>query len=245
LRKGREDAQSGDDDMTLARIADRANAHRGKHDATIAALDAEIARLEGIKGGFGSAPAERARIISAKRAERDRLASANSGAGNLLPGDLEAFSRDQLRRAGLSDDGSLPANIRRMMDDAAHDAAERNRQTGLTARTSTPLDRPGRPVRNAPLPPRRPDELNSPADITFPAQAFDEAAAKADEVKTKVVEIGPAAMTATQQVAAGMSAAVNQAIADVARLQQALNSLRAPSLSFAGLNTGRTMNEVR
>lgn len=66
------------------------------------------------------------------------------------------------------------------------------------------------------------------------------------EVKTEIEALGQAGQSAGSQLAdgfsLGMSRLENEAVAVIARVQQRLNSLRAPSLSFggvSGMNTGR------
>lgn len=72
---------------------------------------------------------------------------------------------------------------------------------------------------------------------------------KAGEVKSTVESIGPAGQQAGSQMAAGFAAGLQtmeqNAAAAIERIQQRLNNLRAPSLSFGGLNTGRSMPEIR
>lgn len=86
----------------------------------------------------------------------------------------------------------------------------------------------------------------------FSLSGISEIGSKAGEVKTSVEAIGPAATSAGSQISSGFGNAVSQiqsAISAVDLLQQKLNSLRMPSLSFGGslggLNTGKGMSEVR
>jgi hypothetical protein len=99
---------------------------------------------------------------------------------------------------------------------------------------------------NIPLPVPRPTNDSNVLPLT---QGFDDAAPKAAQIVTEVNKIGPAATAAAQQVATGMRSAVDEAIADVGRLQRALDSLRPPSGIAAGkliggFNTGKSMREI-
>jgi TP901 family phage tail tape measure protein len=230
-----ETASAAGDDTTLSLMTRRRQATPADA-ARLSEIDRELARLEGVRGGPGSAAEQRARQIAALR--RDRAAIAGRSSAPLTDDESGAFARDQLRRSGLGGDIAAPD-----FSDILDAAREARRNAAFAGVTSGPMGGgSGRRV-NAPEPPRRPSDLGGPAMI--PAQGFDEANAKAETLKSTVIEIGPAAMTATQQIAVGVSSAVDRAVADIDRLQMKLNSLRGPSLSFAGLNTGPSMNEAR
>lgn len=102
----------------------------------------------------------------------------------------------------------------------------------------------------APLPPSRPGTkpapVSSSADVS---SALGGGAASLAEVKSSVESLGPAGQSAGSTMAAGLRSGISQMEADlnaaVARMQQRLDSLKAPSLGFGGLNTGKGMSEVR
>ncbi len=195
-------------------------------DTAMSALDGDIASLR----ARPQTPQVKARL-AALEARRSSMAAARQPAMN--EADAQAFSRQQLRMIGPAQG---PADLSGIVDDAR----EARRARGF-AGIGAPVS--GRMV-NAPMPPMRPDN----GAITMMVQGFEMAASKADDAKSAVIEIGPAAMTASQAMQSSFSASINQMVAEVERLQQKLNSLRAPSLSFGGLgglNSGKAMGEVR
>jgi TP901 family phage tail tape measure protein len=80
-----------------------------------------------------------------------------------------------------------------------------------------------------------------------------EAQAKVADVRTTIESLGPVGASAGTALGTGISSGLSQAeaavAASVARMQQTLNTLRMPSLSFGtgagGLPVGRSMPEVR
>jgi TP901 family phage tail tape measure protein len=147
--------------------------------------------------------------------------------------ETNAFSRQQLRMIG-------PAPDAPDMSGVVDDAREARKGRGF-AGAGKPV---GGKLVDAPMPPIRPDN----GAIREMAQGFEMAASKADDAKTAVIEIGPAAQTASQQMAASFNASIDAMIAKTETLQQKLNSLKAPSLSFgggSGFNVGKSMPEVR
>ena len=154
-----------------------------------------------------------------------------------MPAELEsAWARDQLRRLGV---GAAPPiadvmqsqTFRAIADEGYQQRveAQRGRAFGGLVKTSDP---------------RRGDG--------FLIQGFDEAATKAEKVKQAVDLLGPAGEKSSAVLAAGFNTALagmeTSAAATIARIQKQLDSLKAPHLSFGGpggLNTGRSMGEVR
>jgi hypothetical protein len=163
-----------------------------------------------------------------------------------------AFSRQQLRLMRERHPGAdkqflqLPADVQPPdFSDIIDDAREARKAGGFSRITQGPghAQVTGRAA-NAPMPPIRPDN----GAIMQMAQGFEMAASKADDAKSAVIEIGPAAQTASQQMASSFNASIDQMIAKTEMLQQKLSSLKAPSLSFgggSGFNTGKSMPEVR
>ncbi|TCR69690.1 phage tail tape measure protein [Bosea sp. BK604] len=88
-------------------------------------------------------------------------------------------------------------------------------------------------------PPIRPAELSAkPSSSAEIASALGEAKTKADEVRSSVEGIGGAGQSAGATMASGFSAGLSQMESDLAatvtRMQQRLNTLRAPTLSIGG-----------
>lgn len=82
---------------------------------------------------------------------------------------------------------------------------------------------------------------------------LDDAKGQVEGVKTSILGLGPAGQSAGSMMAGGFTAGLSrmeaEASAAIARIQQKLDSLRAPSLSFGtgagGLPVGKSMPEVR
>ncbi len=190
------------------------------------------------------------------RAHDDKILSARPGTVNgfaldrakkrnppTMPPDIEAaFARDQLRRQGVGAapqiaDISQSPTFRAIADDGYEQRVESQRGkafSGAGKHLGSSQPSPAAPAGG------------------FLIQGFDEAGAKAEKVKQTVDELGPAGQKSSAILAAGFNAALSgmetDAAQTIARIQNLLNTLKAPNLSFGGaggLNTGRSMSEVR
>lgn len=102
----------------------------------------------------------------------------------------------------------------------------------------------------APLPPARPKDFGTFASDAFPVQPLEEAKAKAEEVKQKVGEIGPAGASSAGQLSGAFSAEFGKIRSDAQSLASEINTIFAgikpPALGGrGGLNTGKSMGEVQ
>lgn len=177
-----------------------------------------------------------------------------------MPAELEsAWARDQLRRLGVGSgppiaDVMQSQTFRAIADEGYQQRveAQRGRAVGGLVKTGATNPKTGAEMSmgstgGPPVPksdPRRGDG--------FLIQGFDEAATKAEKVKQAVDLLGPAGEKSSAVLAAGFNTALagmeTSAAATIARIQKQLDSLKAPYLSFGGpggLNTGRSMGEVR
>jgi TP901 family phage tail tape measure protein len=154
----------------------------------------------------------------------------------------DAWSRDQMRRVG-----ALPEQLTSASPEFANEiegAREARRAAGFP-KQQAPLS--GGRKGNV-LPPSRPGGLGLALP---PVQGLDEVKSKVEAAASSFDLLGPAAQSAGGQIETGFTAARTQVqalLADVAALQNKLNNLRAPSLSFGGaggLPTGKSMGEVR
>lgn len=239
--EGRQNArdmqQRYDDEQNLKRLADpkrggwfdwlTGDTSRG---ATQAALDKLLVKEK--RGPLNAFERQN------KRTFQDRLAA-----------DDNAWSRDQIRRLGampqaLTSDSPEFANV--------IEAARESRRGAAFSR-STPDGGPSAPKGLAQqgrvLPPSRPAGLGA---SSFPAFVLDDAKSRVAEVSTSIEALGPVGASAGTALASGITSGISQMEAElsaaISRMQQKLNSLHAPSLSFGGLggfNTGKGMSEVR
>lgn len=220
-------AAAGDQD-TVHRIRQRAgmvNA-RPTDPREVANMRDEIARLE----GRTQTPQVKARL----QALRERMSSSVKSV-DLSPDELSAVSRDQQRQQGLPG-LRLDMTSSSPEFDAAREAAREARRA--TAFSGGQPEAPGRkgPV----LPPPRPGSLKGAIEI--PVQPLDDVQSKVSAVANSFGLLGPAAQTAGSEISTGFGAAegsVDRVTAKVARLQQMLNGLKAPSLSLGGFDTGK------
>lgn len=241
--------ESGADEGTLKRLRDRIGMANPKiaDGRERANLEDDLRQIEARLAGSSGSARDR---LSARRDDlRGRLGSAAKGV--VVTADEEsAWSRDQMRRLG-----DMPAGLTSSSPEFAGAAeAAREARRGLAFSRSTPDSAPSVPKglaqRGKVLPPVRPAELSGA--ITVPMQGFEEAQSKVAEVSTSIASLGPAGASAGTALASGITSGLSQmeaqVAAAVARMQQKLNSLSAPSLSLGGLgglNTGKGMGEVR
>lgn len=107
-----------------------------------------------------------------------------------------------------------------------------------------------KPVKGPPAPIARPAGLGDGS--LFPVQPLDEVKKKADEVKAKVGEIGPAGAQGAAQLSGAFAQEMTkieaQAETTASRIQAIFSRIRMPSLNFGrgqgGLNTGPSMGEL-
>lgn len=176
-----------------------------------------------------------------KNSAAGRLLTPSMPANGVSIRELAAFSRDQLRR---QQSGALPSPASEPWVQNAIDADREGRvQSAFNAQHKKRWETPSKSKTvAAPQPPVRPSDLNE-GSVTIPVVGLDDAKTKLTEVKTSVDALGPAGQTAGRNLATGFSSGLSQMEADataaIARIQQKLNTLKAPSLSFSGLNTGR------
>lgn len=233
--------QQYDDDRQLARMRQRMSAKMDPREK--ANLQDELIRAsERMKSMPAGAARDR---LMAKR--DDLLKRLNPDAPEMTEADKSAWSRDQMRRLG-----PLPAAVTEASPDFANavEGAREARRAGAFSR-STPDTAPSAPKgaaqRGQVLPPVRPRELGGGGIVS--AQTFEEAQAKVAEVSTSIASLGPVGQSAGTALASGITSGLSQmeaqVAAAVARMQQRLNSLSAPSLGLGGLNTGKGMGEVR
>lgn len=215
---------------------------------------AAMAYLTGMDGAPPEAPAvanERRRYAEAEaEAKRFRLHPSHYP---LVQATHRRFVRavadDQLARSDIKPihPGETVGEFARMRAQSAVEAARYKRFE--ETRAAAPRGR-GLVDSGMPVPPVRPVDLLHGGPV-IPVQPLEEVKAKAEEVKAKVVEIGPAGAQAGSQLATGLAAGLAameaQVSASVDRMQSKLNTLHAPRMSvgLGGLDTGRSMNEVR
>jgi TP901 family phage tail tape measure protein len=97
------------------------------------------------------------------------------------------------------------------------------------------------PMSGLPVPPMRQNRPFSFGDM--PLNALDDAASKATEVKTTLEETVNAARAPGPALAASVKTGVDQAIADIERLNSAMRNVSIPGIG-RGFPTGRSMSEV-
>ncbi len=236
----------GQDDIDQVRKAEEAT--RETNDA---ATVARLSERRGYNDLNGRDPAslsreEVARLIIGRRRQG---ASAGQSAPSLTDDEIGAVLRDQQRRAGLGDIPSLSPSGPDF--DAAREAA----REAMRARSFAPSEgafpgmNPGVSRRGAVQPPVRPADLKGAIDI--PIAPLDEVKSKVEATAGSFGLLGPAAQSAGGQIASGVGVALTemqQLAAAIGLVQQKLNGLRMPSLSFGGaggLPTGKSMGEVR
>lgn len=236
--------QKGADEGTLKRLKDRiglANApvtdkrERGN-------LQDELTRLSERMKAMPAGTA-RDRVMAKRDALMDRLAG-NGGGVELTADEESAVARDQLRRLGAQPE-ALTSNSPEF-DTARELAREARRGAGFRSGEG-PAVANGAAQKGQVLPPSRPAELSGA--IGIPVQGLDDAQSKVQAVSASVEALGPAGQSAGSTMASGFSAGISQMEAElnaaVSRMQQKLSSLKAPSLGFGGLNTGKGMGEVQ
>lgn len=206
------------------------------------------------------------------RAADDKILSAPAGTVNgfarhraeqrrapVMPADVEAaWARDQLRRMGVGGvpeiaDAAQSQTFRAIANDGYEQRVEiqRGRHLGSLVKSGSISPKDGHEMSMGPTSgPPQPER--DPRRGGFLIQGFDEAASKAEKVKQTVDEIGPAGQKSSAVLAAGFNTALSgmetEAAQTIARIQKLLDSLKVPSLNFGGaggLNTGRSMSEVR
>lgn len=198
---------------------------------------ATVARRDHINaGGFGLRGDNKALALAEidrqLAAIDQRLANAQSRAllepiqPGALPADLIYPGGHAFRRADAGERAGSPA--------------EKNRPFGLK-----PLNKDGsnsgrRYMKDFDA---QPPSRNRDFGLNVDVAPLDDAKTRLTEVRTSVDALGPAGQSAGRNLATGFSSGLSQMEADataaIARIQQKLNTLKAPSLSFSGLNTGR------
>ncbi len=206
------------------------------------------------------------------RAADDKILSAPAGTVNgfarhraeqrrapVMPADVEAaWARDQLRRMGVGGapeiaDAAQSQTFRAIANNGYEQRVEiqRGRHLGSLVKSGSISPKDGHEMSMGPTsgPPQPGRDLRRGG---FLIQGFDEAASKAEKVKQTVDELGPAGQKSSAVLAAGFNTALSgmetEAAQTIARIQKLLDSLKVPSLNFGGaggLNTGRSMSEVR
>ncbi len=208
----------------------------------------------------------------AVRAADDKILSAPAGTVNgfarhraeqrrapVMPADVEAaWARDQLRRMGVGGapeiaDAAQSQTFRAIANDGYEQRVEsqRGRHLGSLVKSGSISPKDGHEMSMGPTS-GPPQPGRDPRRGGFLIQGFDEAASKAEKVKQTVDELGPAGQKSSAILAAGFNTALSgmetEAAQTIARIQKLLDSLKVPSLNFGGaggLNTGRSMGEVR
>lgn len=206
------------------------------------------------------------------RAADDKILSAPAGTVNgfarhraeqrrapVMPADVEAaWARDQLRRLGGGGapeiaDVSQSQTFRAIANNGYEQRVEsqRGRHLGSLVKSGSISPKDGHEMSMGPTS-GPPQPASDPRRGGFLIQGFDEAASKAEKVKQTVDELGPAGQKSSAILAAGFNTALSgmetEAAQTIARIQKLLDSLKVPSLNFGGaggLNTGRSMGEVR
>jgi TP901 family phage tail tape measure protein len=210
--------------------------------------------FKGQTSGFGTNTEQAARFARVDRdveAQRAALESQrrNRAAASSNPGSAVAFDAASgrfFRRDAATDIADHSDEVARRIHQAraaeqrnasiARDAADRSsgRMSNLGQFGSTPLTSV--------------DPKTGRAKVTV-AGDFGDVISKAGEVKSTIDALGPAGQAAGNSLASGFSSGLFRMEADakvaIERIQRQLNSLKAPSLSFSGLNTGPSMNEAR
>ena len=206
------------------------------------------------------------------RAADDKILSAPAGTVNgfarhraeqrrapVMPAEVEAaWARDQLRRMGVGGapeiaDAAQSQTFRAIANNGYEQRVEsqRGRHLGSLVKSGSISPKDGHEMSMGPTsgPPQPRRDLRRGG---FLIQGFDEAASKAEKVKQTVDELGPAGQKSSAVLAAGFNTALSgmetEAAQTIARIQKLLDSLKVPSLNFGGaggLNTGRSMSEVR
>ena len=206
------------------------------------------------------------------RAADDKILSAPAGTVNgfarhraeqrrapVMPAEVEAaWARDQLRRMGVGGapeiaDAAQSQTFRAIANNGYEQRVEsqRGRHLGSLVKSGSISPKDGHEMSMGPTsgPPQPGRDLRRGG---FLIQGFDEAASKAEKVKQTVDELGPAGQKSSAVLAAGFNTALSgmetEAAQTIARIQKLLDSLKVPSLNFGGaggLNTGRSMSEVR
>jgi TP901 family phage tail tape measure protein len=233
------------DETRMAGVRERAR-RAAEPDAVVSALDSEIESLR----ARPQIPAVRNRIDQLQARRNAMQVTREQQVVPLTDMETQALSRQQARLRDARDPKANPDYTKLPLttpqfdqNDPAIEAIRERAREARRAAAFRPDTRPSGPLVNAPQPPIRPDN----GAIQTMVQGLDAAAEKAGDARTAVIEIGPAAQTAAQQMQSSFTASINAMTAEVDRLQQKLNSLRAPSLSFGGggLNTGRVLPEVQ
>lgn len=160
-----------------------------------------------------------------------------------MPAEIEAaWARDQLRRQGA---GAAPPIADVMQSRTFRAIADEGYQQRVEAQRGKARAGVGKQTGS-------PQPLPDPSRAGFLIQGFDEATEKVEMVKQTVDELGPAGQKSSAILAAGFNTALagmeTDAAQTIGRIQKLLDSLKAPNLSFGGaggLNTGRSMSEVR
>ncbi|UNJ22055.1 tape measure protein [Microcystis phage vB_MweS-yong2] len=250
-RRGREDfsemAQVGRDDAALSGLAARRESRGDDPQAASAVKTLDYLR------DLPQTPQRKAQMERL----REFLRSRGKPAVEATPSELDAFGRDQLRRqfpdvpAGRIEMTGLAEDEAQRIRDAAR---EDRRHQAFQAATSQPLAAPGRKPRiriGVPTPVERPADLDK-GRVLIPPADLDATISKVGEVKAGVEGLGPAGQIAGSAMASGFLTSLQRMEAEtdaaVARINQKLSQLKAPSLQFGGmggLNGGRVMNEVR
>lgn len=240
-------SEKGADDITLKKLSDRVGMANLKirDPREKANMQDELTRLSERMKGM-PAGAARDRVM----AKRDDILKRLTGEGesvDLTPQEEGAFARDLLRRGGSAAEPLTQASPE--FADAI-EAAREARRAGAFSQSSpdtAPSAAKGAAQKGMVQPPSRPGELSGAVNV--PVQGLDEARAKVAEVSTSLEALGPVGQSAGSTMASGFSAGISQMEAEltaaVSRMQQKLASLKAPSLGFGGLNTGKGMGEVR
>ncbi len=176
---------------------------------------------------------------------------ANSAAARLLnpkrpagmsEKEMAAFMREQQRLQGNLKPGAYTPSSPDLTSIAVAAAYEQRDKAYMELPSATRV-KLSKAVKNAPLPPSRPDSLKP--TITVPTQGLDDAGSSAERLKALILDIGPSGGIAGSKMASGLLGGLSKMEADVdaavSRMQQKLQSLKAPSLSFGGsggFNTG-------
>lgn len=232
--------QQYDDDRQLAGMRQRMAAKMDPREK--GNLQDELINLSERMKGMPAGP-RRDRVMAKRDALLERL---NPADPEMTPADQSAFARDQLRQVGAT---ASPVTSQSPAFAAAMEAGREARRGGGFSNidAGSPTAPKGAAQKGLVQPPSRPAEFSGAVNV--PVQGLDEARAKVAEVSTSLESLGPVGQSAGAALAAGVTSGLSQmeaqVAAAVARMQQKLNSLSAPSLGFGGLNTGKGMGEVQ
>jgi TP901 family phage tail tape measure protein len=219
LARRRDVFQRDADETTLADMPGRlalANQHAGRH---IRVNQDAIRKLEAMPQS-----ADRDQKLATLRRN---LAGWQQSAG-ATPEELAALSR-QIGRAG----GPVATGI--MDPERVELWREMSREANRARGRMSPASAAGLPI-----PPTRQNRVDFRGS---PVAPLDEAVTKAEAIKTTFEEAATAAKTPGPALAASVKTGVDQAIADLERLNSAMRGITMPGIG-RGFPTGRSMSEV-